>query len=40
MPPAGKPQLTDEEIALLHLWIKDNADFKKKVIELPIKDSL
>ncbi|MEO6000136.1 MAG: c-type cytochrome domain-containing protein [Chitinophagaceae bacterium] len=40
MPPAGKTQLTPDEVTLLHLWIKNNADFKKKVIELPVKDSL
>jgi len=40
MPPAGKPQLTPDEMNLLYLWVKENADFKKKVIELPAKDSL
>jgi hypothetical protein len=40
MPPSGKVQLTDDEITLLRLWVKDNGDFKKKVIELPLKDSL
>ncbi len=40
MPPAGKTQLTEDEISLLNLWVKDNADFKKKVIDLPVKDSL
>lgn len=40
MPPAGKPQLTPDEMNLLYLWVKENADFKKKVIELPEKDSL
>lgn len=40
MPPAGKTQLTEDEILLLKLWIKENADFKKKVIDLPVKDSL
>ncbi|QPH39189.1 FN3 associated domain-containing protein [Pedobacter endophyticus] len=40
MPPRGKNQLTDEEIALLNLWIKENAETKKKVIDLPAQDSL
>lgn len=40
MPPAGKPQLTPDEMNLLYLWVKGNADFKKKVIDLPVKDSL
>ena len=40
MPPTGKPQLTTTELNLLYLWVKENADFKKKVIELPVSDSL
>jgi len=40
MPPAGKPQLTADEQRLLFLWIKENAEFKKKVTDLPAKDSL
>lgn len=40
MPPAGKPQLTPDEMNMLYLWVKENADFKKKVIELPVHDSL
>ena len=40
MPPKGEIQLSDEEITLLYHWIKANADFKKKVIELPVNDSL
>jgi len=40
MPPSGKPQLTADEMNLLYLWIKENADFKKKVIDLPASDSL
>ncbi|WP_183561059.1 c-type cytochrome domain-containing protein [Mucilaginibacter sp. SP1R1] len=40
MPPVGKPQLTDQDKLLLYLWIKNNPDFKKKVIELPATDSL
>jgi uncharacterized membrane protein len=34
MPPQGKPQLTEEEIAILGLWIKSGADFKAKVLDL------
>jgi len=40
MPPKEKTQLTEEEIALLHLWIKNNAELKRKVIDLPADDSL
>ena len=40
MPPSGKPQLTTDEMNLLYQWVKENADFKKKVIELPENDSL
>lgn len=40
MPPKGKSQLSDEEVALLNLWIKSNAEVKKKVIDLPVQDSL
>ncbi|NML40076.1 cytochrome C [Chitinophaga sp. G-6-1-13] len=40
MPPAGKPQLTEEEVALLYYWIKGGADFKTQVASLPARDSL
>lgn len=40
MPPAGKPQLTDVESAILYEWIKAGADFEKKVIDLPVTDTL
>lgn len=40
MPPAGKPQLTEEEVALLYYWIKGGADFKMAVAKLPVRDSL
>lgn len=40
MPPAGKTQLTEQEILLLTLWIEENADFNKKVTALPADDSL
>lgn len=40
MPPAGKPQLTSDEIAVLRHWIKSGADFKKKVSELADTDTL
>ncbi|MEO5594815.1 MAG: DUF2231 domain-containing protein [Chitinophagaceae bacterium] len=40
MPPAGKPQLDDEETAVLFQWIKSGANFKQKVNELPVTDSL
>jgi uncharacterized membrane protein len=40
MPPSGKPQLTEDEMNVLFQWIKENADFNKKVIDLPPTDSL
>ena len=40
MPPAGKAQLTSDEVMLLTLWIKENSDFKKKVLDFPAQDSL
>lgn len=40
MPPEGKPQLTEQEALLLELWIAGNAEFSKKVIDLPSADSL
>jgi len=40
MPPSGKPQLTADELNLLYLWIKENAEFERKVIDLPANDSL
>lgn len=40
MPPKSKSQLTTEETTILALWIKGNADLKKKVLDLPANDSL
>jgi uncharacterized membrane protein len=40
MPPSGKAQLTLQEIALLTLWVREKADFNKKLTDLPITDSL
>ena len=40
MPPQGKPQLTDDELAILYHWIKGGASFTAKVDSLPRKDSL
>ena len=40
MPPQGKPQLTDDEVAILYHWIKSGASFKTKVASLPEHDSL
>ncbi len=40
MPPRGKPQLTDTEIAILYNWVKSGADFKQKVVDLPATDTL
>ncbi len=35
MPPKGKPQLTENEIALIHWWIQNGASFDKKIKALP-----
>lgn len=35
MPPKEKPQLNERQVALLHWWIAEGADFTKKVKELP-----
>lgn len=40
MPPSGKTQLSAAEMNVLYQWIKENADFKKKVTDLPVSDSL
>ena len=40
MPPTGKPQLTQQEIQLLYLWIKSGAGFTTKVMDLAATDSL
>lgn len=34
MPPKQKPQLTEKEIALIHWWVDQGADFNKKVKDL------
>lgn len=40
MPPSGKPQLSPEEARIIFQWIKDRPDFKKRVLDLPLDDSL
>ncbi|HVZ57847.1 MAG TPA: c-type cytochrome domain-containing protein, partial [Chitinophagaceae bacterium] len=40
MPPSGKPQLTDQETAVLAAWIRDGSPFEKRVIELSPEDTL
>ncbi len=40
MPLTGKPQLTKDEVDIIYRWIQSGADFKKKLIELPVTDSL
>jgi uncharacterized membrane protein len=40
MPPKGKTQLTEDEIALLHWWIQSGASFTKKVNEIPQTDKV
>ncbi len=39
MPPKSKPQLTDEEMALLYAWIQSGAVINQKLISLPVKDT-
>lgn len=40
MPPREKPQLTEQQVALLHWWISNNSDFTKKVKELQQPDKI
>jgi hypothetical protein len=40
MPPKEKPQLTQQEIALIHWWIASGAPFNKKAKELDQTDSI
>ncbi|HEY1871510.1 MAG TPA: c-type cytochrome domain-containing protein, partial [Chitinophagaceae bacterium] len=40
MPPKEKPQLTQQEIELIHWWIASGAPFNKKVRELDQTDSI
>ncbi|MES1219219.1 MAG: c-type cytochrome domain-containing protein, partial [Bacteroidota bacterium] len=40
MPPAGKPQLTEQEVTILYNWIKHGASFTMKVAELEPTDTL
>lgn len=40
MPPKQKPQLSEKEIALIHWWIDEGADFNKRVKELKQSESI
>jgi len=40
MPPKGKPQLTDEEQALIEAWISGGADFHTRLAALAADDTL
>ncbi|GAB4028561.1 ribonuclease inhibitor [Spirosoma koreense] len=40
MPPKGKPQLTDSQVALLTWWIDQGATFDKKVSDLKVSDAI
>ncbi|MBL7697481.1 MAG: chitobiase/beta-hexosaminidase C-terminal domain-containing protein [Chitinophagaceae bacterium] len=40
MPPANKPQLTADEITVIEGWIRQGADFEKKIIDLSTSDTL
>lgn len=35
MPPAGKPQLTTDEIIVIEWWVKNGSPFDKKINEIP-----
>ena len=40
MPPAGKPQLNEQETEVLSLWIRGGASFTARVMDLPETDPL
>lgn len=40
MPPKGKPQLTEQEVMLLHWWLNSNGGFDKKAKELAQTDKV
>ncbi|MEJ7586742.1 MAG: FN3 associated domain-containing protein [Ferruginibacter sp.] len=40
MPPAGKTQLTEDEISIIYHWIRGGSSFTAKVAELPETDTL
>lgn len=40
MPPKGKPQLTEEEMAILEAWIDSGAEVEKKLLAMPDTTSL
>ncbi len=40
MPPHGKPQLTDQELAILYQWLKHDPSRSIRVAELPASDTL
>lgn len=40
MPPKAKPQINEKELALIHWWIDQGADFTKKVKDLPQPEKL
>ena len=40
MPPKDKPQLTKQELAFIHHWVKSGADFMVRLADLPEHDTL
>jgi uncharacterized membrane protein/mono/diheme cytochrome c family protein len=40
MPPKEKPQLSKNDIDLIHWWVSSGADFNKKIKELPQTDKI
>src|SRR5437868_11041321 len=40
MPPAGKPQLTNQELEILYAWINSGASLEQRVVELSPTDTL
>jgi hypothetical protein len=39
MPPKGKPQLSDDEMFIIHEWVKRGSDFEKKFTDLLPSDT-
>ena len=40
MPPAGKPQLTNDELEILYEWVKSGTNFDQKVVDLLPSDTM
>lgn len=40
MPPKGKPQLTDNEIALIKAWVEKGSSFSQKLADIPATENI